>query len=77
MAKLEKNDALPSIDSNISEAFIVIDGYLPKRYTDRVRKIAPEYTKGYIRVVKHERRGPAKLIAALRTVAEEEKQLLS
>lgn len=77
MANLEKNEALPSIDSNIKEAFVIIDGYLPKFYTEAVREIVPEYTSAYIRVVKHDRKGPAKLIAALKAVAEKEKEFLS
>lgn len=77
MAKLNKNQATANIESNINKAFILIDAFLPKRYTDRVQLIVPDVSKTYIRNVKSTRQGPAKIIAALKKVAEEEKAIFN
>ncbi|HRZ96015.1 MAG TPA: hypothetical protein P5084_00550 [Paludibacter sp.] len=77
MAKLNKNQASANIESNINEAFILIDGYLPKRYTERVQELVGNVSKTYIRNVKSTRQGPAKIIAALKKVAEEEKAIFN
>lgn len=77
MAKLNKNQAHANIESNINKAFILIDAFLPKRYTDRVQRIVPDVSKTYIRNVKSTRQGPAKIIAALKKVAEEEKAIFN
>ena len=76
MAKLNKNQAHANIESNINKAFILIDAFLPKRYTDRVQRIVPDVSKTYIRNVKSTRQGPANIIAALKKVADEEKKIL-
>ena len=76
MANLDKKAKHSDIDSNIKEAFEVIDGFLPKRYTKRVQEIVPGATKNWIRVVKTQRRGPLKIIMALKKVALEEKELI-
>ena len=77
MAKLNKNQAPDNIESNISKAFILIDAFLPKRYTDRVQLLIPDVSKTYIRNVKSTRQGPAKIINALKKVAEEEKAIFN
>ena len=75
MAKLNKKNVQSDIESNINAAFDFIDQYLPKMYAKRVLEILPDLNTNYIRVVKHNRTGPARIVAALKKVAQEEKEL--
>lgn len=77
MANLNKNKMHSNIESNINDAFIIIDGFLPKRYTDRVQEILPGISKTYIRNVRSTKQGPAKIIAALKKVADEERAIFN
>lgn len=77
MANLTKKQNRSNIESNIKEAFAVIDDYLPKRYTERAKEFIPECSATYIRHVRSTRKGPLKVVMALKKIALEEKQILS
>lgn len=77
MANLTKNPKHSNIESNIKKAFEVIDDYLPKRYADRAKTYVPECSSNYIRHVRCVRKGPLKVVMALKKVALEEKKILS
>ncbi|WP_315055167.1 hypothetical protein [Chryseobacterium indoltheticum] len=71
-----KSNKVKKIDSNIAEAFEIIDEYLPKRYVSKVLKIVPDTTDVIIRQVKSRKSGDLRVIAALQQVAEESKSIL-
>ena len=77
MANLTKKETLKDIDSNITEAFAVIDNYLPARYTNRVIQLVPGVTPNFVRHVRCKRKGPTKIVAALKKIALEEKEIIT
>lgn len=78
MPKLKKKKGRKDIESNIHKMFTdYIDDYLPTNYTKEVRALLPDATPDQIRMVKMRRTGNIKIIHALKTVAEKNKQLTS
>ena len=75
MTKVNKKTKHSNIDSNIQKAFKVIDDYLPKHYTREVKELVPEVSENHIRAIKCNRKGNARVIAALLKVATHHKNL--
>lgn len=77
MPKVRKKTKRRIIDSNISEAFKVIDAYLPYRYASLVVQKIPNVTEDNIRKVRARKGGNPLIIAALKEVAIENKKLIN
>ncbi len=76
-AKVMKKKRQKKIDSNIEEAFKIIDNYLPANYTNEVMEIVPFATAENIRTIKRRKSGDLRIIAALKKVAEKYEMILN
>lgn len=71
-----KKKQVKKIDSNIKNAFELIDNYLPRHYTGKVLEIIPTATRSNIRTIRMRKDGDPLIIAALKKVAMENKSIL-